>query len=87
MADQVGTGTPGDGVAPLGAAAADGPAHETFHGRAVSWVAVSIIMTGFVVGGVGLVAGPAWWAFWTGAALAAVGCLLALATNIFEDWY
>jgi hypothetical protein len=58
-----------------------------FHGRAVSWVAVSIVMAGFVVGGLGLVIGPSWVAFWVGVGMAVVGGLLALATNIFEDWY
>ena len=58
-----------------------------FHGRVVSWVAVSIIMVGFAVGGLGLVFGPSWVAFWVGVGMAVVGGLLALATNIFEDWY
>jgi hypothetical protein len=58
-----------------------------FHGRAVSWVAVSIVMVGFAVGGLGLVFGPSWVAFWLGVGMAVVGGLLALATNIFEDWY
>jgi pheromone shutdown protein TraB len=58
-----------------------------FHGRAVAWTAVAIIMIGFIVGGFALVFGPTWWLFWASAALAAVGALLALATNIFEDWY
>jgi hypothetical protein len=62
------------------------PPHP-FHGRPVSWVAVSIIMVGFLVGGLALVFGPTWWLFWVGLGLAAVGGLLALATNIFEDWY
>jgi hypothetical protein len=59
----------------------------TYHGRAVSWVAVSIIMAGFVVGGLALVFGPTWVAFWIGVGLTVVGGLLALATNILEDWY
>ena len=58
-----------------------------FHGRAVSWVAVSIIVAGFVVGGLGLVVGPTWVAFWVGVGLVVVGGLLALATNISDDWY
>jgi hypothetical protein len=58
-----------------------------FHGRPASWVAVSTIMVGFLTGGLGLVFGPTWWAFWLGLGLAAVGGLLALAINIFEDWY
>ncbi len=35
-------------------------APEPFHGRPVSWVAVSIIMAGFLVGGLGLVFGVSW---------------------------
>jgi hypothetical protein len=62
-------------------------APEPFHGRAVSWVAVSIIMAGFLVGGLGLVFGPTWWLFWVGAGAAIVGGLLALGTRIFDDWY
>jgi hypothetical protein len=58
-----------------------------YHGRPVSWVAVSIIMAGFLVGGLGLVFGPTWWLFWAGSAAVAVGGLLALGTHIFEDWY
>lgn len=61
--------------------------YPAFHGRAVSWTAVVIVMIGFTVGGLALVAGPTWWLFWASVALAAVGGLLALATNIFEDWY
>jgi hypothetical protein len=79
------TGLPAGGE--LGQATEGGPAHESFHGRPVSWVAVSIIMVGFLVGGAGLVAGPSWWLFWAGAGLTVIGGLLALATNIFEDWY
>ena len=59
----------------------------TYHGRAVSWVAVSIIVAGFVTGGLGLVFGPTWVAFWVGVGLVVVGGLLALATNISDDWY
>jgi hypothetical protein len=62
-------------------------AHEPYHGRPVSWFAVSTIMAGFVCGGLALVFGPTWWAFWLGVGLAGLGSLIALATNIFEDWY
>jgi len=64
-----------------------GHASAAFHGRPVSWVAVSLIMAGFVVGGLGLVLGPAWVAFWIGVGVAVVGGLLAMTTDIFEDWY
>ena len=64
------------------------PGHyEPFHGRPVSWVAVSIIMVGFLVGGLALIFGTVWWLFWTGLGLVVVGTLLAASTNIFEDWY
>ena len=58
-----------------------------FHGRPVSWVAVSIIMVGFVIGGLALILGPTWWLFWVSLAVTVVGGLIALATNIFDDWY
>jgi hypothetical protein len=60
---------------------------EAFHGRRVTWVAMSTVMAGFVAGGLGLVFGPTWWAFWLGAGLAVVGFLLAIASNAFDDWY
>src|SRR5579862_6400349 len=63
------------------------PAPAAYHGRPVSWVAVSTIMAGFICGGLALVFGPTWWAFWLGVGLSVAGGLLALATNIFEDWY
>jgi hypothetical protein len=90
MADQAGHGAVADvpaGSGVISPATAPEGAAESFHGRPVSWVAVSIIMVGFLVGGLGLVFGPAWWAFWTGVAVSAVGGLLALSTGIFDDWY
>ncbi len=91
MTDQVGTdlrsgaGTDEGGRSDIAPAS---PGHyEPFHGRAVSWVAVSIIMVGFLVGGLALVFGTIWWLFWTGVGLVVVGGLLALSTDIFEDWY
>lgn len=66
------------------------PAHPAFHGRPVSWVAVSLVMLGFLVGGLALVFGhhgPTWWLFWVGVGVAVVGGLLAMVTDIFEDWY
>lgn len=72
------------------AAAATEPSagyHQGKHGRPVSWVAVTIVMIGFIVGGAGLVAGPTWWLFWLGGGLAAVGGIFALGSGIFNDWY
>ncbi len=62
----------------------------TYHGRRVSWIAVSIIMAGFLIGGLAMVFGhhgPIWWLFWIGVGVSAVGLLTTLATNTFEDWY
>jgi hypothetical protein len=100
MADQVGSGTVGSGtvqgsrdesagVAGQTSAHAPTPSwkHEPFHGRPVSWVSTVIIIVGFVIGGVGLITGPAWWAFWTGVGVAAVGGILGLSIGIFNDWY
>ncbi|HWG63455.1 MAG TPA: HGxxPAAW family protein [Streptosporangiaceae bacterium] len=61
--------------------------YEPFHGRPVSWVAVALIVAGFLAGGLALVFGPVWWLFWAGLGLAVVGALVGLSTNIFEDWY
>jgi hypothetical protein len=61
-----------------------------FHGRKVSWVAVAIIAAGFLVAGLALVFGhhgPTWWLFWVGAGAAVLGFLIAMVTNMFEDWY
>jgi hypothetical protein len=55
------------------------------HGRARSWAAVGVIILGFLTGGIALTAGPVWWLFWTGAAVAAVGGLAALVSDILSD--
>ena len=90
MADQASSGPVASVGQEGGALAQPVPSYQTpepFHGRPVSWVAVSIIMAGFLVGGLGLVFGPTWWVFWVGVGAAIVGGLLALGTHIFEDWY
>jgi hypothetical protein len=99
MADQVGTdiksgAQPDDGAltgTTMGGTVAEAgaqPGHyESFHGRPVSWVAVGIIMVGYVVGGLALIFGPTWWLFWVSIGVVVVGGLIALSTNIFEDWY
>lgn len=60
--------------------------HAAFHGRGVSWVAVSLILAGFLCGGLSLIF-AAWTTFWVGAGLVVVGALLAGMTDMFEDWY
>jgi len=59
----------------------------TFHGRTVSWVAVSLIMVAFLVGGLALTLGPVWWLFWVSLGLAVVGLLMCVGIGIFDDWY
>jgi len=82
------TGTGGQDVAPFVSQVPGTPvSFPSYHGRPVSWVAVSLIMVAFVAGGLALVFGPTWWLFWAALGLAAVGGLLALATGIFDDWY
>jgi hypothetical protein len=61
--------------------------HDAHHGRPASWVAVSIIIVGFIVGGVAMVPHPKWWLFWTGAGIVVIGAILATTTRIFDDWY
>ena len=62
-------------------------AHEGHHGRPASWVAVSIIIIGFVVGGIAMVPSPRWWLFWTGAGIVVIGGIMAAAAHILDDWY
>jgi hypothetical protein len=61
-----------------------GPSH---HGRPTSWAAVAIIVTGFIVGGIAVVIGPAWWLFWTGVGIVVIGGIFALSWHILDDWY
>ena len=79
----------GGEVAPFVSQVPGTPVHfPSYHGRAVSWVAVSIIMVAFLAGGLALVFGPTWWLFWV--SLGARGrrrrCSRS-ATGIFDDWY
>jgi hypothetical protein len=70
-----------------GGAAPSLEAPPVHHGRPISWVAVTIILAGFVAGGLALIFGPAWPVFWAGTGVAAVGGIIALASGIFNDWY
>ena len=77
-----------DGLAQAEPGALPDPGHQhaAFHGRPVSWVAVTLIIAGFLCGGLALVF-TAWTFFWVGAGIVVVGSLLAMATDMFEDWY
>jgi hypothetical protein len=66
-----------------------GSAHQqSQHGRTSSWVATTIIVIGFVVGGAAMLTSPVtWWLFWVGAGIVVVGGIMALSTHILDDWY
>ena len=70
---------------PLGHAAA--LAHESFHGRPASWVAVGIIVVGFVIGGLAFASPPTWWLVYTGGGIALLGFIVAGFARVTEDWY
>ena len=61
--------------------------HEEYHGRRVSWVAVTLIIAGFIIGGIALPIGPTWVLFWIGAAIVVVGVIFAASIRIMDDWY
>ncbi|HEV7931506.1 MAG TPA: HGxxPAAW family protein [Actinomadura sp.] len=54
-------------------------------GRPASWVAVAVMMVGFVVGGAAIPMGPNWLVFWIGAGIVVVGGVLALFGDIMSD--
>jgi hypothetical protein len=92
VTEQAASGTMADATGNTGAHGLDAQTgmsygHEAHHGRPASWVAVSIIIVGFVVGGVAMVPSPKWWLFWTGAGIVVVGCIMAAAAHILDDWY
>jgi hypothetical protein len=91
VADQAAPGTmaeTGDtGARGLDAQIAPSYVHEAYHGKPASWVAVSIIIVGFIVGGIALPIGPTWWLFWTGVGIVVIGGIVALSAHIIDDWY
>ncbi|MBO0832437.1 MAG: hypothetical protein J2P28_05405 [Actinobacteria bacterium] len=87
-AGAAGAGAGGPEVVPFVSQVPGTPVHfPSFHGRSVSWVAVSLIMAAFLVGGLALVFGPIWWLFWASLGLAVVGLLMCAGIGIFDDWY
>ncbi len=91
--DSFGSGAPGGFVASETAetqATSTAVSPVTHHGRTVSWVAISLMILGFLVGAIGMMigsGGPVWPVFWTGAGIAILGLLISVATNTFADWY
>jgi hypothetical protein len=92
VTEQAASGTVADAGGNTGAHGLDAQTgvsygHEAHHGRRASWVAVSVIIIGFVVGGVAMVPSPKWWLFWTGAGIVVIGGIMAAAAHIMDDWY
>jgi hypothetical protein len=85
--EMAGSGAGGQQVAPFVSQVPGTPVYfPSFHGRRVSWVAVSMIMFAFLTGGFALIF-LVWWLFWASVGLVVLGLLLATATGIFDDWY
>lgn len=55
-------------------------------GRVTSWIAVAVIIAGFIVSGLGLILGPTWLMFWVGVGIVVLGGVYALAVGIMEDY-
>lgn len=89
MAEQATGIMGGTGGAEVPAVALPGMEHGGHHpGKPISWIAVTIITIGFVIGGVGMVPHPIWWLFWAGAGIVVIGCATTLFAKTFsEDWY
>lgn len=49
-----------------------------------SWVAATIILAGFIVGGIAIIYWN-WPVFWAGVGIAVVGCIIGWAVGIMED--
>jgi hypothetical protein len=68
------------------------PAHLAHNsGRPISWVGTSIVIVGFIIGGIAFPIanpGPNWVLFWLGTAVAIVGCFVLLFSKAMNtDWY
>jgi hypothetical protein len=79
-----------EGIAVDAATMLPGTRHAEEHnpGRPISWVGTSVVIIGFIIGGIAFVPGPHWTIFWIGVGVAIVGCLtLLFAKTMNEDWY
>ncbi|WP_246249547.1 MULTISPECIES: HGxxPAAW family protein [Actinomadura] len=65
--------------------AARAESHGSHAGRPGSWVAVTIIFAGFVVGGVAICLGPAWIMFYVGVGIIVVGMIVSGLVHLFSD--
>lgn len=86
--DTVG-GTPALGTGGSEVPVAYSPAHmEHNPGRPISWIGTSIVIVGFIIGGIAFVPSPHWLVFWIGVGVAIIGCLTLLFSKAMNtDWY
>jgi hypothetical protein len=61
--------------------------HEAHHGRPASWVVSTLVIIGFILGGIALPIGPSWVLFWIGTGIVVVAAIMGAAVRIFDDWY
>ncbi|SFN84523.1 MULTISPECIES: HGxxPAAW family protein [Actinomadura] len=59
--------------------------HGSHAGRPSSWIAVTIIFVGFVVGGVALCLGPNWILFYAGVGVIVIGMIVSWMVHLFSD--
>ena len=89
MTEQPASGTVVGDTGSHGLDAQTGPTyhHEEYHGRPVSWVVSTLVVIGFVLGGIALCIGPSWVLFWVGAGIVVLAGIMGAAVHIFDDWY
>jgi hypothetical protein len=78
-----------EGTGGSSAALVHGAGHlEHNPGRPISWVGTSVVIVGFIVGGIAFVPTPHWLVFWIGGAVAIFGCFILLFSKAMHtDWY
>jgi hypothetical protein len=78
-----------EGTTEPGGTLAYDPAHlEHNPGRPISWVGTSVVVVGFIIGGIAFYPAPHWIPFWIGAGVAIIGCLILLFSKAMStDWY
>lgn len=87
MAEQATAGTV-EGTGTTGAVAHSAGHTPHNSGRPISWVGTTVVIIGFIIGGIAFVPGPNWILFWVGSAIAIVGCLILLFSKAMHtDWY
>ena len=87
MAEQATAGTvQGTGTTGMAAHNAEHMPHNP--GRPIAWVGTTVVIIGFIIGGIAFVPEPNWILFWVASGIAIVGCLILLFSKAMNtDWY